>query len=94
MSSRECVLYVFVFVRIVSVLVILPQFLSFFKFHSAEPGTNDMDQVLREIYILYTECALKDPFYELEMPIRCELFTTAVDALIQKMERNVRLGIR
>lgn len=61
---------------------------------SAEPGTEDIDQVLREIYILYTDCALKDPFYELEMPIRCELFTTAVDALIQKMERSSRLGIR
>lgn len=65
-----------------------------FSLSSAEPGTSDLDEVLREIYILYTECALKDPFYELEMPIRCELFTTAVDALIQKMERSARLGIR
>ncbi|CAJ1901659.1 unnamed protein product [Cylindrotheca closterium] len=61
---------------------------------TAEPGTSDIDQVLREIYILYTDCALKDPFYELEMPIRCELFTTSVDALIRTMERSARLGIR
>ncbi len=28
----------------------------------------------------------KDPFYELEMPIRCELFTSAVDGLIERLE--------
>ena len=50
----------------------------------------DLDFVLKEIYILYTDCALKDPFYELEMPIRCELFTNAVDALIQKVEKSSR----
>ena len=55
---------------------------------TAEPGSVDLDSVLREIYILYADCALKDPFYELEMPIRCELFTQAVDALIQKTEKN------
>ncbi|KAK1743372.1 trafficking protein particle complex subunit 4 [Skeletonema marinoi] len=53
---------------------------------TAEPGTADLDSVLREIYVLYSECALKDPFYELEMPIRCELFTLAVDGLIERLE--------
>ena len=33
----------------------------------------------------------KDPFYELEMPIRCELFTSAVDNLIERVESG---GIR
>ena len=55
----------------------------------AEPSTPvDLDAVLKEIYILYTDCALKDPFYELEMPIRCELFSNGVDQLIQKMEKT------
>ena len=57
---------------------------------TAEPGTPDLDHVLREIYILYTECALKDPFYELEMPIRCDLFTTAVDHLVYNVEKKAR----
>lgn len=56
--------------------------------YRAEPGSLDLDYVLREIYVLYTDCALKDPFYELEMPIRCELFTNAVDALIQKVDKS------
>ena len=54
----------------------------------AEPGTPDMDYVLKQIYVLYTDCALKDPFYELEMPIRCELFTQAVDSLIERVEKS------
>ena len=40
--------------------------------------------VLKEIYVLYTECVLKDPFYELEMPIRSDLFIQGVDLLIQQ----------
>lgn len=57
---------------------------------TAEPNTTaavDLGQILREIYILYTDCCLKDPFYELEMPIRCELFTQGVENLIQKYSR-------
>jgi len=55
---------------------------------TAEPGTRNPKQVLRELYVLYSECALKDPFYELDMPIRCELFTDAVDALMARMQTS------
>lgn len=34
---------------------------------SADPGTNDIEQVLKSIYVAYSDCALKDPFYELDM---------------------------
>jgi trafficking protein particle complex subunit 4 len=57
---------------------------------TAEPNTLDIDHVLREIYVLYADCALKDPFYELEMPIRCELFTQAVDLLVERVEKARR----
>lgn len=46
---------------------------------------DDPKRVLRELYVLYAECALKDPFYELDMPIRCELFGDAVDALMGRL---------
>jgi len=59
---------------------------------SAEPGTPDIELALREIYVLYTDYALKNPFYELEMPIRCDLFVQSVDALIDRMERNSNAG--
>lgn len=56
---------------------------------TAERGTCDfMDLVLRDIYILYTDCVIKDPFYELEMPIRSELFHQAVTALIERVEKS------
>ena len=52
-------------------------------------ATSDvLDGVLKEIYCLYADCVLKDPFYELEMPIRSELFVQSVDALIDKYEGN------
>ena len=57
---------------------------------TAEPTTaeqSDLAQVLRDIYILYTECVLKDPFYELEMPIRSDLFVQAVDGLIERANK-------
>ena len=57
---------------------------------TAEPGTPDLELILNEIYVLYADCALKDPFYELEMPIRCELFTRAVDQLIEQHEHEWR----
>lgn len=49
--------------------------------------TADLQQVLKEIYVLYTECVLKDPFYELEMPIRSDLFVQAVDTVIQRVSK-------
>jgi len=55
---------------------------------TAEPSsTIDLARVLQDIYILYTECVLKDPFYELEMPIRSDLFVQAVDALIERASK-------
>ena len=47
-----------------------------------------MDTALTEIYNLYADCALKDPFYELEMPIRSTLFTQAVDSLMERLEKT------
>ena len=43
-------------------------------FATAPPGTPGVAQLLRRVYSIYTDYALKNPFYEPEMPIRCELF--------------------
>ncbi|CAM9725997.1 unnamed protein product [Ectocarpus fasciculatus] len=51
---------------------------------TAEAGTPDLGGVLQEIYELYTDYVLKNPFYELEMPIRCELFTLYLEELIER----------
>jgi len=58
------------------------------RHHSAEPGTPNLNQALREIYVLYADCTLKDPFYESEMPIRCDLFIRSVDALVDRFDKS------
>lgn len=55
---------------------------------TAEPATANMDSVLLQIYELYADCVLKDPFYELEMPIRSELFVQGVDNVMEKVHSN------
>jgi trafficking protein particle complex subunit 4 len=39
-----------------------------------EPRQANVDAVLRRIYEFYSDYVMKNPFYQLEMPIRCELF--------------------
>ena len=43
-----------------------------------------MEGLLKVIYELYTDYVLKNPFYEVEMPIRCELFDLNLSQAIQK----------
>ena len=43
-----------------------------------------MEILLKTIYELYTEFVLKNPFDEMEMPIRCELFDLNLAQVIQK----------
>lgn len=57
----------------------------------AEPGTQNMDSLLKHIYEQYTDYVLKNPFYEMEMPIRCELFDVNLSQAVQK-DRVAFLG--
>lgn len=54
----------------------------------AEPHQIGMDALLRRIYELYADYALKNPFYSLEMPIRCELFETNLQTLLEQVEKT------
>lgn len=56
-----------------------------------EPGTQHMELLLKHIYELYTDYVLKNPFYEMEMPIRCELFDINLSQAVQK-DRVALLG--
>jgi len=46
------------------------------------------DLLLKKIYELYTDYALKNPFYSLDMPIRCELFDNNLQAILEQNERT------
>lgn len=50
-----------------------------------------MDGLLKQIYELYTDYVLKNPFYEMEMPIRCELFDINLAQAVLK-DRVALLG--
>lgn len=55
----------------------------------AEPTqTTGMDILLKKIYALYSDYVLKNPFYSLEMPIRCELFDVNLASLLEQIEKT------
>jgi hypothetical protein len=54
----------------------------------AEPNQAGMDILLKRIYELYADYALKNPFYSLEMPIRCELFDINLQSLLEQVEKT------
>ncbi|KAG2609444.1 trafficking protein particle complex subunit 4-like [Panicum virgatum] len=56
-----------------------------------ETGAPNMEMLLKVIYELYTDFVSKNPFYEMEMPIRCELFDLNLAQVIQK-DRVALLG--
>lgn len=54
----------------------------------AEPTQPGMEILSKKVYELYADYALKNPFYSLEMPIRCELFETHLQALLETVEKS------
>ena len=43
-----------------------------------EPQQANVDGVMRRVYELFCDYVLKNPFYSLEMPVRCERFERGV----------------
>lgn len=39
-----------------------------------EPLQPNVDTILRRVYDLYSDYVMKNPFYQTEMPVRCEAF--------------------
>lgn len=54
----------------------------------ADPQATNLDQLLRKIYEFYSDFALKNPFYSLDQPIRCDLFDLAVQTLLEKFDKT------
>lgn len=50
---------------------------------TASPSQPNCPAILRRIYELYADFALKSPFHTPEMPIRCELFDAGLLRLLQ-----------
>lgn len=52
-----------------------------------DPKQMAVDGLLRKLYEVYSDFALKNPFYSLDMPIRCELFDENLKTCIEQAER-------
>uniref|UniRef100_A0AC35U2I9 Trafficking protein particle complex subunit n=1 Tax=Rhabditophanes sp. KR3021 TaxID=114890 RepID=A0AC35U2I9_9BILA len=52
----------------------------------SESFIQPVDVLLGKIYELYADFALKDPFYAIDMPIRCEKFEDALKITLEKYE--------
>lgn len=54
----------------------------------AERSQAGMEILLKKIYELYADYALKNPFYSLEMPVRCDKFETNLQLLLEQVEKS------
>lgn len=48
-----------------------------------EPQQPNIDSMMRKIYELYSDYVMKNPFYTVEMPIRCEKFDRGLDGFVK-----------
>ncbi|CAG9822635.1 unnamed protein product [Phaedon cochleariae] len=53
----------------------------------SDPAQTGVEILLKRIYEIYADYALKNPFYSLEMPIRCELFDINLKNLLEQIEK-------
>ncbi|KAI4685459.1 uncharacterized protein J4E84_006187 [Alternaria hordeiaustralica] len=48
-----------------------------------EPQQPNVDTMMKRIYELYADYVMKNPFYTVEMPIRCEKFDRGLDSFVK-----------
>ncbi|KAJ9157790.1 Trafficking protein particle complex subunit 4 [Pleurostoma richardsiae] len=48
----------------------------------------NLDVTTRRIYELYADYVMKNPFYQLEMPIRCEIFERKLNSYIREVNNR------
>lgn len=58
------------------------------KFFLICDPTHVVGNLLRQVYNAYADYVMKNPFYEMEMPIHCELFALALEKMMH--EQNVQ----
>jgi len=54
----------------------------------ADNRQSKVEELLRKIYELYSDYVLKNPFYSLDMPIRCDLFSSNLVKMLDLAEKE------
>eukprot|EP01111_Echinosteliopsis_oligospora_P009418 TRINITY_DN2750_c0_g1_i1.p1 TRINITY_DN2750_c0_g1~~TRINITY_DN2750_c0_g1_i1.p1 ORF type:complete len:132 (-),score=24.41 TRINITY_DN2750_c0_g1_i1:25-420(-) len=54
------------------------------KFYVVADPNHQIDALMNQVYETYTDYVLKNPFYEIEMPIHCELFYNNMKKLLKQ----------
>lgn len=48
----------------------------------------NVDVIMRKVYELYADYVMKNPFYQLEMPVRCETFDRKLNSYIREINNS------
>ncbi|KAI9876241.1 MAG: hypothetical protein M1830_006955 [Pleopsidium flavum] len=51
-----------------------------------EPHQPNVDVIIRKVYELYADYVMKNPFYQVEMPIRCEAWDRHLGAYVRSRQ--------
>lgn len=57
--------------------------IQFLVLSTLDVGNETLLQILQQMHLLYADYALKNPFYEHDMPIRCKLFEIHLGKLME-----------
>ncbi|ORY60145.1 sybindin-like family protein [Pseudomassariella vexata] len=49
---------------------------------------SNVDGTMRKIYELYADYVMKNPFYQLEMPVRCDMFERKLNSYIREINSS------
>jgi len=58
-----------------------------------DPKHNYVDNLLKKLYELYSDYALKNPYYSIDMPIRCDLFDEHLKMSLDQFERSQNIAM-
>ncbi|OAA53778.1 sybindin-like family protein [Niveomyces insectorum RCEF 264] len=53
-----------------------------------DTAQTNVDATMRRVYDLYSDYVMKNPFYQLEMPIRCDMFDRKLNSYIREINNR------
>lgn len=57
-------------------------------FITADLKSDNLDQLLRDIYVIYADYVMKNPFYQIDMPIKVDKWDVVLGKLVERFNIN------